>query len=89
MKLKLAGNDFPALQSDALILVEFEESPRPDAAGLAPLRESGEISGKFGEFTLLHSLAGFKSRRVLIARGGKREKPLSRIKSSSFGPTGL
>jgi leucyl aminopeptidase len=63
------------LDSDALVLLEFEGLPRTElAAMLAPLRESGEVTGKLLELTLLHSPAGFRARRVLLAGAGKREK---------------
>lgn len=75
MKLKLAGPDHEGLDCDALVLFEFEGSARPElTAPLAPYRESGEITGKASELTLLHSLAGYRARRVLIAGAGKREK---------------
>ena len=75
MQLKLAGPDFAALESDALVLLEFDGSPRADLpSSVAALRESGEITGKFLEMTLLHNLAGHKARRVLIAGAGKRDK---------------
>ena len=75
MKLKLVGPDHANLECDALVLLEFEGSPRPDLATTSgPLRESGEITGKLLELTLLHSVAGHKARRVLLAGAGKREK---------------
>ncbi|HVW08583.1 MAG TPA: leucyl aminopeptidase [Bryobacteraceae bacterium] len=75
MKLKLAGPDRSSLECDALILFEFEGAARTDLpAATGAFRESGEITGKFLEFTLLHDLAGFQSRRVLLAGAGKRDK---------------
>src|SRR6185437_8744911 len=74
MKLRLAGPDVAAIECDALILVEFEGSPRADLAVLSANRDSGEVTGKPSELTLFHSLAGFKAKRVLLAGGGKREK---------------
>ena len=81
MKLKLAGPDRSGLECDALILLEFEGAARTDLpAATAAFRESGEITGKFLEMTLLHDPAGFKARRVLVAGAGKREK----IETASF-----
>jgi len=81
MKLKLVGPDHASLECDALVLLEFEGSPRPDPTStLGPLRESGEITGKPLELTLLHSVAGYKAHRVLLAGAGKREK----LEISSF-----
>lgn len=75
MKLKLAGPDHAGLECDALVLLEFEGSPRTDLPqSVTIFRESGEISGKPRQFTLLHGLAGHKARRVVIAGAGKREK---------------
>jgi leucyl aminopeptidase len=74
MKLTLAGPGCSGLECDALILLEFEGAARTDLpAATAALRESGEITGKFLEMTLLHGLAGFQARRVLLAGAGKRE----------------
>jgi leucyl aminopeptidase len=79
MKLRLAGPDVTGIECDALILIEFEGSPRADlpatsSAAIAASRESGEVTGKMAELTLFHSLAGFRAKRVLLAGGGKREK---------------
>ncbi len=75
MKLKLIGPDYASLECDALVLLEFENSPRADlASSLTAFRESGEITGKAMELTLLHSVAGHKARRVLLAGAGKPDK---------------
>ena len=75
MKLKLTGPELAGLDCDALVLLEFEGSPRTElSGGLAAFRESGEITGKFLEMTLLHGAQGYKARRVLLAGAGKREK---------------
>ncbi len=75
MNLKLTGPDHASLECDALVLLEFEGSPRSElSATLATYHESGEITGKFLELTLLHTLSGHKARRVLLAGAGKREK---------------
>ena len=75
MELKLGQADLAGVETDALILLETEGGKRADLARpLAPLYESGEIAGKFLEFTLLHGVEGFKARRVLVAGAGKPEK---------------
>jgi leucyl aminopeptidase len=75
MELKLVGTEISALEADALILFEAEGSRRAELAKpLAALYDSGEISGKFLEFTLLHGVEGFRARRVLVAGSGKPEK---------------
>ncbi len=73
--MKIAGTGAAALECDALVVLEFEGSPRPElGSALAPYRESGEITGKASELTLLHGVAGYQARRVLIGGAGKREK---------------
>ncbi len=75
MQIKAGGADIAALETDALVLLEMEGQRRGDLAGpLAALYESGEITGKALEMTLVHGVAGFKARRVLIAGLGKPEK---------------
>jgi leucyl aminopeptidase len=75
MEVKLVQSGASALDADAVVVIEFESSPRPDfARPLATLYSSGEIKGKPLEFTLLHNLAGYQARRVLIAGAGKRDK---------------
>jgi leucyl aminopeptidase len=75
MQVTLGREAAPELDVDALIVVEFEDSRRADfAKPLAAFYDSGEIKGKDSEFTLLHGLAGYKARRILIAGAGKRGK---------------
>ena len=75
MELKLVRSAAPAVDADALILIGAEGQKRPDlAAPLALQYESGEISGKPGEATLVHNVVGFKARRILVAGSGKPEK---------------
>jgi leucyl aminopeptidase len=75
MEVKLIRSSASELETDALVVIEWEGSPRPEfEKPLADLYASGEIQGKPLEFTLLHHPAGYKARRVLIAGAGKREK---------------
>ena len=75
MEISLGGPDFAGVETDALVLLETEGQKRPDLAGpLAALYESGEITGKALELTLVHGVTGFKARRVLVAGLGKPEK---------------
>ncbi|MDE3197732.1 MAG: leucyl aminopeptidase [Acidobacteriota bacterium] len=75
MELKLGRPDLAVVQTDALVLLEAEGSKRASLERpLAAYYESGEITGKALEFTLLHGLAGYKARRILIAGSGKPEK---------------
>jgi leucyl aminopeptidase len=75
MELHLVRSSASALDADAVVLLEWEGSPRPAfEKPLAALYSSGEIRGKPLEFTLLHGLDGFRARRILVAGAGKREK---------------
>ena len=75
MELKLVTANATDIDADAVVVLEWEGEPGPELkTSLADLYTSGEIKGKPHEFTLLHHLAGFKSRRTLIAGAGKREK---------------
>jgi leucyl aminopeptidase len=75
MELKLGWPDLAGVETDALILLEDESKKRTGLERpLAALYESGEIAGKFLEFTLVHGVAGYKARRVLVAGSGKAEK---------------
>src|SRR5271167_4643158 len=69
MELKLVHAPASAVEADAVVVLEWEGTESADA--LAELRKSGEITGKLLEFTLLHGLAGYKARRVLVAGAGK------------------
>jgi leucyl aminopeptidase len=75
MELKLVQTEIPSLQTDALVLFETEGGRRADLQKpLEALYDSGEITGKFLDFTLLHGVEGFAARRVLVAGAGKPEK---------------
>src|SRR5690242_2257401 len=75
MELKLVRSAPAAIETGAMILLEWEGSKRPELEKpLAYLYESGEITGKPLELTLLHNFDGYKARRLMIAGAGKREK---------------
>jgi len=75
MELKLGWPDLAGVETDALILLEDESKKRTGLEKpLAALYESGEITGKFLEFALVHGVEGFRARRVLVAGAGKAEK---------------
>jgi leucyl aminopeptidase len=72
MELKLVRSQAPDVQADALVVTVWEGAPPPEfEKPLKALYDSGEISGEFLEFTLLHALEGYKANRVLIAGAGK------------------
>lgn len=75
MDLKLVRSQASEVEADAVVVLVPEGPPPPEfEKPLGTLYESGEITGKFLEFTLLHGLEGYKARRVLIAGMGKPEK---------------
>ena len=78
MQLTLARSHAAALEADALIVLDWntEKGPQRSALSepLAAFYDSGEITGKFLELTLVHGVAGYQARRVLIAGAGEREK---------------
>ncbi len=72
MELNLVRQSAAAVSADAVIV--FEAEGGKSLAGVLPVQyESGEISGKFAEYTLVHNVAGFTSPRVLVAGSGKPE----------------
>src|ERR1035437_2169621 len=74
MDLKLVRSKVSEIEADAVVVLVPEGPPPPEfEKPLAALYESGEITGKFLEFTLLHGLEGYKARRVLIVGAGKRD----------------
>jgi len=75
LELKLAQSRAVALEADAIVVLEWKGSKQPALAKtLSAFYDSGEITGKPLEFTLLHGLEGYKARRVLIAGAGERAK---------------
>jgi leucyl aminopeptidase len=84
MQIDLASKPYAEIEADALISYVFEE-PHPlqgriaeidRAAGglLARLAQSGELTGKPLEMTLVHAPAGLRATRLLLVGAGKREK---------------
>ena len=71
MKLEFDDGKLEAVTADALAVPVFSES-EPDAIGMlvTPLRDAGELKGKAGELTLLHSPDGFAARRLLLVGCG-------------------
>jgi leucyl aminopeptidase len=72
MEIRLKKTPASTFETAALITLEFEGQPhRP---GLEELYESGEVSGKALEMTLVHKPAGYRASRLLLAGVGKPEK---------------
>lgn len=72
MKVKLDSAVPKSIKTDALVLFGFEGKPRTELSSI--LYESGEISGKALEMTLLHNPSGFEASRVLLVGAGKPER---------------
>ncbi len=72
MKVTLQASSVSSIKTEALVLIGFEGKPRPELSSI--LYESGEISGKALEITLLHSPSGFEAARVLLIGAGKAER---------------
>ena len=92
MELKVVIADITKLEVNALIVNLFEGVGQPSGAtaavdkaldgAITQLIASGEIKGKLGEFTLLHTLGKIPARRVLVAGLGKQPQlTLDRIRS--------
>ena len=84
METKAVAGDITALDTGAVIVNLFEGVTRPGGAtgavdsaldgAITALISDGEIKGKRGEMTLIHTLGKMPSRRVVVAGLGKQEK---------------
>jgi leucyl aminopeptidase len=70
MKIALTEATPDSVSTAALIVFDFEGDPRADIA--RDLYESGEITGKALEFTLLHQPETSAARRLLVVGVGKK-----------------
>ncbi len=81
MQIKVQSGDIAAVEADAIVVNLFEGVTAPgggtgavDAAmggAISDLIASGDIRGKFGEFTLVHTFGRLPSPRVVVAGLGK------------------
>ncbi|MEX2238116.1 MAG: leucyl aminopeptidase [Dehalococcoidia bacterium] len=84
MKVQVTAGDITATQADAIVVNLFQGVKAPAGAtgavdqaldgSITKLIEQGEIKGKAGELTLLHTFGKIDSLRVIIAGLGKSEK---------------
>jgi leucyl aminopeptidase len=84
MEIRLDTQAFTAIPTDAVVTYVFEKDDRIEgvvaeldqATGgrLRELAESGELTGKSLEMTLVHYPAGLAAHRVLLVGAGKPEK---------------
>lgn len=91
LELKVLSGDVTGVEADALIVNLFEGVTQPGGAtgavdkalggSIAELISAGEIKGKLGENTLIHTMGRIPSKRVIIAGLGKQsELTLDRIR---------
>ncbi len=83
MEIKAVAGDIAAIEAGAIVVSLFEETEalsgdiaRIDEAlggAISRLISQGEIKGKLGEITLVHSLGRLPSPRVVVAGLGKRQ----------------
>ncbi len=84
MKIELQHESVAQLSLPALGVYSFEEDPvSSGTAGLLPqdtqkllgsLKDSGEITGKAYECTLIHQPAGMAAQKLLVVGAGKKKK---------------
>jgi leucyl aminopeptidase len=84
MQITLETKPYATLETDALISYVFEESDPVQSrlleidqltkGLLKKLVQSGELTGKTLEFTLIHAPAGLAAPRLLLVGAGKREQ---------------
>src|ERR1017187_880391 len=73
MRIATENGPIAQLEADALIVPVFEGG-REERFGIPELIESGEVTGKYLELTLIHHPQGVAAKRVLAAGAGKAEK---------------
>ena len=84
MKLQVKAGDITRLDIDAIVVNLFEGVSNPEGATqsvnkamggtISNLIDLGEIKGKLGELTLIHTQGVIKPKRVLVAGLGLKEK---------------
>jgi leucyl aminopeptidase len=75
MEITLETRPVEALDNDAVVFVSFEGRRDERFRDIATdLYDSGEISGKILETTLLYRVSGFQAKRILLIGGGKPER---------------
>ena len=73
MQITVERQTLEQIEAEALVVPVFQDK-KETRFGAAGLCESGEISGKLLEMTLLHHVPGVRATRVLLAGAGKAEK---------------
>src|SRR5436190_7559948 len=83
MQIKVQSGDIASVQADAIVVNLFEGVTGPDGAtgavdqamggALTQLIASGDLRGKLGETTLVHTLGRLPSPRVVVVGLGKQD----------------
>ena len=83
MEIKVIAGDITQTEADAIVVNLFEGVGQPDGAtaavdkaldgAIGSLISRGQIKGKFGEVSIVHTLGKLPARMVAIAGLGKRE----------------
>ena len=73
MQITVAMKPIDQMETDALIVPVFE-GRKETRFGAGDLFDSGEVTGKVLELTLLHHVPGFTATRVLLVGAGKPDK---------------
>lgn len=83
MQIKVQSGDIASVQADAIVLGLFEGVTAPDGnagavdqamgGALGQLIASGDLRGKQGEMTLLHTLGRLPASRVVVVGLGKQD----------------
>ena len=84
MEIKTIAGDITEIKADAIIVNSFEGMPHPDGdlatvdkaldRAISQLISQGEIKGKLGEITIVHSLGKLPAARVVITGLGKQSE---------------
>ena len=94
MQIRVESGDIAAAKADAIVVNLFEGATSPgggtgavDGAmggAISDLIAAGDIRGKFGEFTLIHTLGRLPAARVVVAGLGKQaEFTVDRVRALS------
>jgi leucyl aminopeptidase len=94
MQIKVQSGDISAFRADAIVVNLFEGVTTPGGGtgavdramggAISQLIEAGDIRGKSGEFTLIHSLGRVPAPRVVVAGLGKSsEFSVDKVRSVS------
>jgi leucyl aminopeptidase len=73
MRIATESKPIEQIAAAALVVPVFE-GVKETRFGAGDLVDSGEVTGKFGELTLVHHPAGVAAQRVLLAGAGKPEQ---------------